>query len=136
MGDNKNPKITKNDLKMHFLHIFKIIIFNCGHATLFKPLSIRPSVHRYVGPSFHPSAPVESVKTHMSAPANPSTTGIGHMSGLVHFILKMCKKFQVFLGHFWVLIGPQTLPLAIYWSKLLLELTTVQISKKKLGWFA
>ena len=38
--------------------------------------------------------------------------------------------FLVFFDYFWVLIGPQTLPLAIHRSRSLLELTTVQTSKR------
>ena len=41
--------------------------------------------------------------------------------------------FQVFFGHFWVLISPQMLPLAIYQSRSLLKLTTVWTSKKNIG---
>ena len=51
---------------------------------------------------------------------------------IFHLILKMCKKmhFRSFLAIFRFLLGPLTLPLAIYWSRSLLELTTVWTSKK------
>ena len=67
------------------------------NASLYESLSVcpsvRPSVCPSVGPSFRRSvgpsvrwsvvSELESVKTRISAPAHPSATGIGRVSGLV-----------------------------------------------------
>ena len=47
--------------------------------------SVRPSVRPSVGPLVRRSVMIEleSVKTRISAPAHPSATGIGRVSGLV-----------------------------------------------------
>ena len=55
-------------------------LFSCGHATLLVPLSVPPSLRPSIRE--HES---KSVKTRISAPANPSATGIGRVSGLVLF---------------------------------------------------
>ena len=51
---------------------------------------VRPSVRPSVGPSVRWSVVIEleSVKTRISAPAHPSATGIGRVSGLVFFLLR------------------------------------------------
>ena len=60
-------------------------LFSRGLATLLEALS----VHRLVGWSVGWSVVIEleSVKTRISAPAHPSATGIGRVSGLVALLL-------------------------------------------------
>ena len=62
--------------------------FLVADKRLYKRLcpSVRPSVRPLVGWLVGRSVVIEleSVKTRISAPAHPSATGIGHVSGLVH----------------------------------------------------
>ena len=53
-------------------------LFSPGHATLQEALSVRPSIGLWVM-----VIELESVKTRVSAPAQPSATGFGRVSGLV-----------------------------------------------------
>ena len=61
--------------------------FSRGLATLEEALSVRPLVGRSVGWSVGRSVVIESEsgKTRISAPAPPSATGTGRVSGLVFF---------------------------------------------------
>ena len=62
-----------------FFLLFLFSLFSCGYATLWEALSVRRSVGRSVM-----VIELESVKMRISAPAHPSATGIGHVSGLVY----------------------------------------------------
>ena len=64
-----------------------ITAFLVADTQLYKRLcwSVGPSVRRSVGPSVM-VIELESVKTRISAPAHPSATGIGRVSGLVHLL--------------------------------------------------
>ena len=53
------------------------------------------SVHLSVGPSA--MIELENLKTRISAPVHPSATGIGRISGLVHFFL-LCLLLHLFLS--------------------------------------
>ena len=59
-------------------------LFLVACTRLYNPLcpSVGPLVRRSVGPSVM-VIELESVKTRISAPAHPSATGIGRVSGLV-----------------------------------------------------
>ena len=66
------------------------LYFLVANKRLYKRLcpSVRPSVGWLVGRLVGRSVVIEleSVKTRISAPAHPSATGIGRVSGLVYFI--------------------------------------------------
>ena len=66
---------SKGDFLKDFAVEFQIS--SCGHAILQEALSVCQSV----GPSV--MIELESVKTRITAPAHPSATGVGHVSGLV-----------------------------------------------------
>ena len=74
------------------------LVFSRGQATLYEALSVRPSVGRLVGRSVGRSVVIEleSVKTRISAPAHPSATGIGRVSGLVRNEIEFCKNTSFF----------------------------------------
>ena len=69
-----------------------LLIFSCGHVTLKEALSVRPLVGRSVGRSVgeHES---KSGKTSVSAPAHPSATGIGRVSGLDTYLADLAQFY-------------------------------------------
>ena len=79
-------------------HIF--IIRTCTHFQLRTRNSIRGFVGPSVGPSVGPFVVIELeiVKTRISAPAHPSATGIGRVSGLIFIRTSFLGKPSMFLN--------------------------------------